>query len=132
MNPSVFQMAGLAVIGGLLGVLIMIPLRSFLIKQEHHNLPYPEGTACARVLIASDKGGSGAKDVFLGLGLGFLFRCGYDILKLWPKEVTLNIPFLSKAQIGLKVYSVLLGVGYILGYRVAAIMVAGSCLGGWW
>jgi len=126
MNPSIFQMAGLAVLGGLLGILIMIPLRSFLIKQEHHNLPYPEGTACAKVLTASDKGGSGAKDVFLGLGVGFLFRCGYDILKLWPKEVTLNIPFLSKAQIGLKVYSVLLGVGYILGYRVAAIMVAGS------
>jgi len=128
MNPSIFQMAGLAVLGGLLGILIMIPLRSFLIKQEHHNLPYPEGTACAKVLTASDKGGSGAKDVFLGLGIGFLFRCGYDILKLWPKEVTLNIPFLSKAQIGLKVYSVLLGVGYILGYRVAAIMVAGSLI----
>ncbi len=126
LNPSIFQMAGLAVLGGLLGILFMIPLRRLLIKQEHGKLPYPEGTACARVLIASDKGGAGAANVYWGLGIGFLFRCGYDILKLWPKNVSVNIPFLNKAEIGMKTYSVLLGVGYILGYRVAAIMVAGS------
>lgn len=126
LNPSIFQMAGLAVLGGLLGILFMIPLRRLLIKQEHDKLPYPEGTACAKVLVASDKGGSGAGNVFWGLGIGFLFRCGYDILKLWPKSVSINLPFLNKAELGMKTYSVLLGVGYILGYRVAAIMVAGS------
>ncbi|MCP4704151.1 MAG: oligopeptide transporter, OPT family, partial [candidate division Zixibacteria bacterium] len=126
LNPTIFQMAGLAVLGGLLGILFMVPLRRFLIKNEHGKLPYPEGTACAKVLIASDKGGSGASNVFWGLAVGFLFRCCFDILKLWPKGITLNIPFLNKAQIGMKTYSVLLGVGYILGYRISAIMVAGS------
>jgi len=126
LNPSIFQMAGLAVLGGLLGILFMIPLRRFLIKQEHDKLPYPEGTACAKVLVASDRGGAGAGNVFWGLGVGFLFRCCYDILKLWPKSVNVSLPFLSKAELGMKTYSVLLGVGYILGYRVSAIMVAGS------
>jgi putative OPT family oligopeptide transporter len=126
LNPSIFQMAGLAVLGGLLGILFMVPLRRFLIKHEHGKLPYPEGTACAKVLVASDKGGAGAGNVFWGLGVGFVFRCCYDILKLWPKNVSVDLPFLNKAQLGMKTYSVLLGVGYILGYRVSAIMVAGS------
>ncbi len=126
LNPSIFQMAGLAVLGGLLGILFMIPLRRFLIKQEHGKLPYPEGTACARVLVASDKGGARASNVFWGLGIGFLFRACYDILQLWPKSVSVSLPFINKAELGLKTYSVLLGVGYILGYRVSAIMVAGS------
>ena len=126
LNPSVFQMAGLAVLGGMLGILFMIPLRRLLIQQEHGKLPYPEGTACAKVLVASDKGGANAANVFWGLGIGFAFRCCYDILKLWPKSVSVNIPFLNKAEIGMKIYSVLLGVGYILGYRISAIMVAGS------
>ena len=126
MNPSIFQMAGLAVLGGMLGILFMIPLRRLLIKEEHGKLPYPEGTACAKVLVASDKGGANAANVFWGLGIGFAYRCFYDILKLFPKSVSVDIPFLNKAEIGLKIYSVLLGVGYILGYRVAAIMVAGS------
>jgi len=126
MNPSIFQMAGLAVLGGLLGILFMVPLRRFLIKEEHRNLPYPEGTACAKVLVAADKGGANAGNVFWGLGIGFLFRACYDIFQLWPKSVTLKLPFINKAEIGMKTYSVLLGVGYILGYRVSAIMVAGS------
>lgn len=126
LNPTIFQMAGLAVLGGLLGILFMVPLRRFLIKNEHGKLPYPEGTACAKVLIASDKGGAGASNVFWGLAVGFLFRCCFDILKLWPKSISLDIPFLNKGQIGMKTYSVLLGVGYILGYRISAIMVAGS------
>jgi putative OPT family oligopeptide transporter len=119
-------MAGLALLGGFLGILFMIPLRRFLIQREHGKLPYPEGTACAKVLEASDRGGSGAGNVFLGLGVGLLFRCCYGILQLWPKVVHFNVPFLPKAQLGMKTYSVLLGVGYILGYRISAIMVAGS------
>jgi len=70
MDPSLFQMSALALFGGLLGILFMIPLRRFLIKQEHGRLPYPEGTACARVLIASEEGGAKAANVFLGLGIG--------------------------------------------------------------
>jgi len=126
MDPSIFRMAGLAVLGGLLGILFMIPLRAFLIKQEHGKLPYPEGTACARVLAASEKRGAGAGNVFLGLAIGFAYRCASGILQLWPQNVQVGLPFLNKAQIGMKTYSVLLGVGYILGYRIAAIMVAGS------
>ncbi|MEE9443288.1 MAG: oligopeptide transporter, OPT family [candidate division Zixibacteria bacterium] len=126
MNPSIFQMAGLAVLGGLLGILFMIPLRRLLIKDEHGKLPYPEGTACAKVLMASDKGGAGAGNIFLGLIIGFFYKCCYAILHLWPKSVSVQLPFINKAQIGIKTYPVLLGVGYILGYRISAIMVAGS------
>jgi putative OPT family oligopeptide transporter len=126
MNPSIFQMAGLAVLGGFLGILFMIPLRRFLIKQEHKSLPYPEGTACAKVLIASDKGGTKSGNIFMGLAVGFFYKCCYAILQLWPDKVSVNLPFLNKAQIGMKTYPVLLGVGYILGYRISAIMVAGS------
>lgn len=125
-DPTLFQLTGLALFGGLLGVLFMIPLRRFLIKEEHATLPYPEGTACARVLITADKGGAGAGNLFLGLGLGVLYRCCNHLLKIIDREVSINLPLVKKAQIGIVATPMLMGVGYILGYRVAAIMVAGS------
>jgi len=125
-DPTLFQLTGLALFGGLLGVLFMIPLRRFLIKDEHLSLPYPEGTACARVLITADKGGAGAGNLFLGLGLGALYRCCNHLLKLIDREVSINLPLVKKAQVGIVATPMLMGVGYILGYRVSAIMVAGS------
>jgi len=126
--PSILQMTLLALCGGLLGVLFMVPLRRFLIVREHAELPYPEGTACAEVLVASETGGSRAKNVFLGLGLGALFKAAVGWLRLVPDEVHVRIPFLRKGEVGCDVSAALFGVGYILGPRIAAIMVGGGLL----
>jgi len=118
----------LGLCGGLLGILFMIPLRRFLIVQEHHNLPYPEGTACAAVLVAADKGGAGARPVFTGLLMGAGYKAVLALLKLWPTEVHLKVPVLHKGEVGIETTPALLGVGYVLGYRISAIMVAGGLL----
>jgi putative OPT family oligopeptide transporter len=118
----------LGMMGGMLGIVFMIPLRRFLIVKEHATLPYPEGTAAAQVLIAADTGGSKAKYVFLGLGLGAVYKGFLSMLKLWPSEISLQIPGLKKGELGLEATPALLGVGYILGYRISAIMVAGGLL----
>ncbi|MFH1006209.1 MAG: oligopeptide transporter, OPT family [Candidatus Latescibacterota bacterium] len=126
LDPTLLQMATLALLGGLLGILFMIPLRRYLIAKEHKNLPYPEGTACAEVLIASEAGGSRARNVFVGLGIGAGYKFLSGFLHLWNERVYLAIPRLKKAVIGVETTPALLGVGYILGYRIAAVMVAGS------
>ncbi|UCC31093.1 MAG: oligopeptide transporter, OPT family [Phycisphaerales bacterium] len=128
LDPKLVQMTVLAMFGGLLGVLFMIPLRRFLIEREHGHLPYPEGTACAEVLVASEVGGAQAKNVFLGLGVGALMRFIVEWLKPFPGKVWSPVPGLPKAQIGLKMSAALFGVGYILGPRIASIMVAGGLL----
>jgi putative OPT family oligopeptide transporter len=144
MAPHLLQMTLLAVTGGLLGVLFMIPLRRYLIEQEHGKLPYPEGTACAEVLVASEVGGARARNVFLGLAAGAAFKFVFSWLKLLPGQIKLALPAptgialpwqlqrawaaLLKAQIGMKMSAALFGVGYILGPRIAAVMVAGGLL----
>ncbi|MCK4836583.1 MAG: oligopeptide transporter, OPT family, partial [Candidatus Aminicenantes bacterium] len=120
------QLTLLAACGGVLGVLFMIPLRRFLIVKEHQYLPYPEGTASAEVLIAASEGGSSAKSIFMGLGIGALFKGLISLLYLWPSKIKIPIPFLKKGLIGIKTYPALLGVGYILGRRIASIMVGGG------
>ena len=127
-NPSLFQIVALAIAGGVLGILFMIPLREFLIVKEHKNLPYPEGTAAAEVLIAAEEGGTTAKYVFSGLGIGALYKAFLSFLKIIPDSVALRIPVIPKAMIELETMPALLGVGYILNYRVSAIMVAGGFL----
>ncbi|MBS3818718.1 oligopeptide transporter, OPT family [bacterium] len=127
-NPSIFKIAILAFLGGILGVLFMIPLRKALIVKERHILPYPEGTASAQVLIAADKGGAKAKNVFLGLGVGAFFKSLISFFHLWPEKIFLKIPLLKKAKLGMEPTPALLGVGFILGPRIAAIMVAGGLL----
>jgi putative OPT family oligopeptide transporter len=122
------QVALLALSGGLLGILFMIPLRPFLIVRERRTLPYPEGTACAAVLVAADQGGARARPVFVGLIVGVLYKSMLSLLKLWPGEVDLRVPVLKKGVIGIQPAPALLGVGYVLGYRIAAIMVAGGLL----
>lgn len=127
-EPTLLQITMLAIAGGVTGVLFMIPLRPFLIVKEHYNLPYPEGTASAEVLIAASEGGSTAKNVFLGLGIGAAFKSLISLLYLWPSKVFLHIPFLRKGVIGVSTTPALLGVGYILGRRIGAIMVGGGLI----
>jgi len=126
--PHLLQMTMLAMTGGLLGVLFMIPLRRYLIEKEHGKLPYPEGTACAEVLVASEVGGARARNVFLGLGAGMLLKFVFGWLKVLPAQVKMPVPGLLKAQVGMKMSAALFGVGYILGPRIASIMVAGGLL----
>ncbi len=128
LDPKLLQMTMLAMFGGLLGVLFMVPLRRFLIEREHGKLPYPEGTACAEVLVASEIGGSQARNVFLGLGAGAVLRFIVEWLKPFPAKVMFPVPYLPKAQLGLKMSAALFGVGYILGPRIAAVMVSGGLL----
>jgi putative OPT family oligopeptide transporter len=127
-RTGILQFGTLALCGGLLGVLFMVPLRKSLIVKEHATLPYPEGTAAAQLLIAADAGGSRARQVFQGLGVGGVYKALLGLARLWPGEVDLRVPVIPKAQIGIEPTPALIGVGYILGYRVAAIMVAGGLL----
>jgi len=127
-SPSLFKIGSLALLGGILGVLFMIPLRRALIVKEHGILPYPEGTAAAQVLISAEEGGAKAKNVFLGLGVGAVFKACIAVLKLWPDKIYLKLPLLKKANVGMEPTPALLGVGFILGPRIAGIMVAGGLL----
>jgi putative OPT family oligopeptide transporter len=118
-----------AVLGGLLGILMMIPLRRAFIVKQHGVLPYPEGTACAKVLIVGEQGGSNAKTVFLGVGFGFLYQLLMQALKFWSelwKQPISGVPGYSKAVVSLEPSPMLLGVGYIIGPRIASVMVAGG------
>ena len=127
-DTNLLQITILAMSGGLLGVLFMIPLRPYLIVREHPTLPYPEGTACAEVLKASQVGGARAKNVFLGLGVGALFKGLTGWIRAVPDALEVSIPFLKKGQLGSDVSAALFGVGYILGPRIATIMVGGGLL----
>jgi len=127
-EPSLLQMTLLAMCGGITGVLFMIPLRGFLIVKEHYTLPYPEGTASAEVLIAASEGGSTAKNVFVGLGIGALYKSLISLLYLWPDKVFIHIPLIRKAVVGISTTPALIGVGYILGRRIATIMVGGGLI----
>ena len=98
-SPGISKLLVIALAGGLLGVLFMIPLRRFLIRDEHGKLPYPEGTACAEVLVAADAGGSQARNVFLGLGVGALYKWLMSGLNLWPRDIWVKVPGLPKGQV---------------------------------
>ena len=126
--PSFFEIAVIAICGGILGVLFMIPLRTALIVEEHGTLPFPEGTACAEVLLAGEEGGDKSKVVFSGLGISALYKFVADGLCLFPSEVTWNIKPLSTG-FGLDVLPALAGVGYICGLKIAGYMFAGGILG---
>jgi putative OPT family oligopeptide transporter len=128
LDPSLLQMTSLAMAGGLLGVLFMIPLRRFLIEREHGKLPYPEGTACAHVLVANESGGGHARNVFIGLGAGAIYKALTGWLKVLPAEAHLSVPFLRKGELGMDLSPALFGVGYILGPRIATVMVGGGLL----
>ncbi len=120
-----------AVLGGLLGVLMMIPLRQALIVKGHGELAYPEGTACAEVLIAGERGGTSAKTVFAGFFYGLIYKFLNLGLKLWTDVPEKAIGFFKGAAVSAEVSPELLGVGYIIGPRIACITVAGGLLSSW-
>lgn len=126
--PDLITISLIALVGGVLGVLFMIPLRNALIVKEHGVLPYPEGTACAEVLLAGEEGGSSAKTVFAGMGLAAVFKFITDGLKVIPGVITVPVKALRTA-FSAEVYPALLGVGYICGIRIASYMFAGAVLG---
>ena len=118
----------LSLVGGLIGVFFMIPLRRQLIVKEHGVLTYPEGTACADVLIAGDRGGSFAGRVFWGLGLGALYTFfqNENLLSAWPSTPTWDIRSYPGSSIRANTTSEYMGVGYIIGPRVAGVLLAGG------
>lgn len=126
--PNIVEIMLIALFGGLLGVFFMVPLRRALIVKEHGVLPYPEGMACAEVMMAGEKGGSNAKTVFGGMGLGAIFKFIVDGLKAVPGEINASVKGFA-GQIGTQVYPALLGVGYICGPRISSFMFAGGVLG---
>jgi putative OPT family oligopeptide transporter len=128
LEPSILQMTSLAMAGGLLGVLFMIPLRRYLIQREHGKLPYPEGTACAHVLVANEAGGGNARNVFIGLGAGAFYKMLTGWAAVLASSAHMKVPFLRKGELGMDLSPALFGVGYILGPRIATVMVGGGLL----
>ncbi len=131
MEPSKLEITTIAFVGGTIGVIFMIPLRRFLIVKEHGKLPYPEGTACAEVLVAGQGDISKAKTLFKGMGIGALYQALMHnrLFGLWSKEPTTHIPGFKGAEIGAEVTPELLGVGYIIGPQISAIMLSGGMMG---
>ncbi|MCP4549959.1 MAG: oligopeptide transporter, OPT family [bacterium] len=128
-DPGRLKIFILALVGGLLGVLFMIPLRKHLIVKEHGKLAYPEGTACAEVLVSSQAGASKAAQLFAGMGLGgvYMFFMHEKFLGLWQKAPWHN--FRERYHIGMEITPELLGVGYIIGPRISGLMLGGAVLG---
>ncbi|HKE04338.1 MAG TPA: oligopeptide transporter, OPT family, partial [Blastocatellia bacterium] len=126
-----FNIFTLALVGGILGVLFMVPLRRSLIVKEHGTLPYPEGTACAEVLVAGERGGSLAGKVFAGLGVAFAYKSLMSILGLWKDTPTIQAgrgSSFPNASVSAEITPEYLGVGYIIGPRIAGVLVAGGVL----
>ncbi len=127
-NPSVATIAVIAMLGGTLGVLFMIPLRNALIVEEHGTLPYPEGTACSEVLLAGEEGGSSARSVFAGLGIAAVYKFIADGLKVFPSEIAYDFKNYKGAGCGMDVLPSLVGVGFICGPKISSYMFGGGVL----
>jgi putative OPT family oligopeptide transporter len=127
--PTGFEIFWLGATAGVLGVLTMIPLRHALTIERHGELPFPEGTACAMVLIAGDKGGASARPVFSGILGGALYTLLGRGLRLWGDTVFWSVGALHKASLGFELSPMFLGVGYLIGPRIAGIMLGGGVLG---
>ncbi|HET8644388.1 MAG TPA: OPT/YSL family transporter, partial [Vicinamibacteria bacterium] len=128
MAPPLWQVALLALMGGLLGIAAMVPLRRLLIVRSADELPYPEGTACAEVLRATTTAAVGGQWIFVGLAVGALIKLAIGAFVLMPSALVTHLPVVPKAELALEIAPALLAVGYILGYRQSAIMVAGSLI----
>jgi putative OPT family oligopeptide transporter len=132
-DMTIVRVMTVGTLGGLLGILMMIPLRRAFIVQQHGKLRYPEGTACADILVVGEEGGATAKTVFAGFTLAFLYKFLMKAMGLWKEDV--NIPLYTSAGKGLRggvlggeLSPELLGVGFIIGPRVGAIMMSGAVL----
>ena len=126
-KPGIIEITLIALLGGLIGVFFMIPLRNALIVKEHGILPYPEGTACAEVLLAGEEGGANASTVFAGMGFAAFFKFIIDGLKLVAGEISVSVKGFA-GQIGTQIYPAVMSVGYICGARIASYMFAGGVL----
>lgn len=126
-KPGLVEITLIALIGGLLGVFFMVPLRNALIVKEHGVLPYPEGTACAEVLLAGEKGGANASTVFAGMGFAALFKFIIDGLKLVAGEISAHVKGFA-GEIGTQIYPAVMSVGFICGPRISSYMFAGGVL----
>jgi putative OPT family oligopeptide transporter len=135
---SQWQIIGLSLLGGALGILLMIPLRRYLVDREHGKLRFPEGTACAEIIVAGDEGGGKAKMVFTGIGLGALYKLLMNFLRLWIETPVQNLYWRSESgkvlgykggHVGIDATPALLGVGYIIGPKIASLMFGGAVLG---
>lgn len=129
--PSIFRIFLLSMLGGILGVLLMIPMRRYLIVEEHGKIPFPEGVACAAILKSGEQGESKAKLALLGIAVGALYKTMTGLLNAWREVVAWNIPKPFRTEIGLDCTPALLGVGYIIGPRIASILLVGGIMG-WW
>ena len=126
-KPDIIEITLIALLGGLLGVFFMVPLRNALIVKEHGTLPYPEGTACAEVLLAGEEGGSNASTVFAGMGFAAFFKLIIDGLKAVPGEISFKIKGYA-GEIGTQIYPAVMSVGYICGPRIASYMFGGGII----
>ncbi len=127
-TPSILTIFLVAFVGGILGVCFMVPLRQALIVEEHGTLPFPEGTACAEVLLAGEEGGSKAGTVFAGLGIAAAYKFIADGFKLFPSEIGYDFKGYAGSHIGIQVLPALAGVGYICGPKISSYMLAGGTL----
>ncbi len=126
-----FNILTLAFVGGIIGVLFMVPLRRSLIVKEHGTLPYPEGTACADVLIAGEKGGSMAQRLFAGLGIAVAYKTLMSVFGLWkdvPGFISARNSSYPNASVSAEITPEYLGVGYIIGPKIGGVLVAGGVL----
>ena len=126
-KPDIWEITVIALIGGLLGVFFMIPLRNALIVKEHKNLPYPEGSACAEVLLAGEKSSNASSTVFKGMGLGAVLKFVIDGLKLVKNEIAFRTKYFA-GEIGTQVYPAVLSVGFICGPEISAYLFSGGAL----
>jgi len=126
-KPGILEITLIALLGGLLGVFFMVPLRNALIVKEHGVLPYPEGTACAEVLLAGEEGGANASTVFAGMGFAALFKFIIDGLRVVAGEVSFHVKGFA-GEIGTQIYPAVMSVGYICGARISSYMFAGGVL----
>ena len=127
-SPSILTIFLVALVGGILGICFMVPLRQALIVEEHGTLPFPEGTACAEVLLAGEEGGNKAGTVFSGLGIAALYKLIADGVKLFPGEIGYDIKAYAGSSVGIQVLPALAGVGYICGPKISSYMLAGGTL----
>ncbi len=128
-GPSQTLLFLLGLSGGLLGLLMMIPLRRYLMVEEHAVLPFPEGTACAKVLVAGDRGGASALPVLVGALVGAAFDAATDLLTAFRDTVTWTARSLHQATLSFQLNPLMLGVGYLIGLEASAIMLWGGLLG---
>ena len=126
-KPGILEITLIALIGGLLGVFFMVPLRNALIVKEHGILPYPEGSACSEVLLAGEEGGANASVVFAGMGFAALFKFIIDGLKVVAGEISFRVKGFA-GEIGTQIYPAVMSVGYICGARISSYMFAGGVL----